>query len=217
MINHWHHCLICVPTHRHAYVNTHTHTHTHTHTRTYIYIYIYILSNPLHECDFFIHTVTRYWAFVELMCVGASQRIPLSVLARNPHKWPAHEISHETRSGWKKGRSVKRQKKWIRREKKRSVGLREQSREWEGHSQQKSAWLVAFVGFSPKYTLVLAHRMHKNCHGIPLIGLGANPSPCLFVYLFVLFFHPLSCLLCVHKQMCNTPDRKWEKPLDYLI
>ena len=36
------------------------------------------------------------WAFVVLVCVGASQRIPLSALARNPHKGPALEISHET-------------------------------------------------------------------------------------------------------------------------
>ena len=32
--------------------------------------------------------VTLCWAFVALVRVGASQRIPLSALARNPHKGP---------------------------------------------------------------------------------------------------------------------------------
>ena len=35
--------------------------------------------------------VTRCWTFVVLVCVGASQMIPLSVLARNLHKRPVHE------------------------------------------------------------------------------------------------------------------------------
>ena len=34
---------------------------------------------------------------------------------------------------------------------------------------------------------------------------------CLFV---LLFFHPLGCVLCVRKEMCNTPGRRWEKPQD---
>ena len=39
------------------------------------------------------------WAASVSLCVGACQRILLFVLARNPHKGPAHAISHETRSG----------------------------------------------------------------------------------------------------------------------
>ena len=109
-----------------------------------------------------------------------------------------------------------REKKWVsKREQKRSVSLIEQSKEGEGNSQQKSAWLVAFVGVSLEYTLALAHRMHKKCHGIPPLALGADPSSCLFVCSFL----PPSrlCVLCVLNEMCNAPGRRWEKPLDDLI
>ena len=86
----------------------------------------------------------------------------------------------------KEERSERRQKKWVsRREQKWSVGLREQSREGEGHSRQKSAWLVPFVGVSLEYTLALAYRIHKRCQGIPLLALGADPSLCLFVSSFL--------------------------------
>ena len=56
------------------------------------------------------------------MCVGASQIIPLSVLARNPHKGPVHEISQET--GSRRGKEGPRETR---------IG---QSR-GKGHSQQK--------------------------------------------------------------------------------
>ena len=45
--------------------------------------------------------MTRWVAFVSVG-VGASQRIPLSVLTRNPHIGLAREISHETGRRWKK-------------------------------------------------------------------------------------------------------------------
>ena len=61
------------------------------------------------------------WVASISLCVGASQRIPLSVLARNPHKGLVHEISHEIER-MREGRSQ------------RSVGRRGQSR--EGRSQQ---------------------------------------------------------------------------------
>ena len=41
-------------------------------------------------------SVTLCWAFVVWVCVGASQRITLSILARNPLKGLVREISH----GW---------------------------------------------------------------------------------------------------------------------
>ena len=34
---------------------------------------------------------------------------------------------------------------------------------------------------------------------------------------FVLFFHPLGCVLRICEEIWNTPGRKWEKPLDDLI
>ena len=40
--------------------------------------------------------------FYSKICVGATQTISLSVLARNPHKGPEDEISHQTGSGGEK-------------------------------------------------------------------------------------------------------------------
>ena len=63
----------------------------------------------LPEQVFDIH-VTRWVVFVSVgVGVGACQRIPLSVLARNPHKGLAREISLGTgRGGRKEGRKVSR-------------------------------------------------------------------------------------------------------------
>ena len=57
-----------------------------------------------------LDVVTRWLAFVSMVVgVGSSQRIPLSVLTRNPHKGLAREISHETGRGREKeGPRVKR-------------------------------------------------------------------------------------------------------------
>ena len=54
--------------------------------------------------------MTRWVVFVSLCVgVGASQRIPLTVLAWNPHKGLAREISHETGRG--RGKEVKRRRR----------------------------------------------------------------------------------------------------------
>ena len=66
--------------------------------------------------------------------VGTIQRIPLSVLARNPHKGLAREISHETGRG--RGKEGYRDSRQERAVKKMSVKTREQGR--EDTSQQKS-------------------------------------------------------------------------------
>ena len=139
----------------------------------------------LEECGIPLHchySVTLWVASVSV-CMGASQRTPLSVLARNLHKGLAREISHET-GRTREGRSQ------------RSVGRRGQSREgqsaeetsrqnrvrrWESGreetSQQKSALQGALWEFSLEYTFALAHRMHKKCYRLPPLGLGANPRP----------------------------------------
>ena len=55
------------------------------------------------------YSVTRWVAFVSVG-VGASQRIPLSVLARNPHKDLSRKISHEIgRERGKEGPKDRRQ------------------------------------------------------------------------------------------------------------
>ena len=43
-----------------------------------------------------LNIVVTIWVESVSVGVGASQRIPLSVLARNPHKGLVREISHET-------------------------------------------------------------------------------------------------------------------------
>ena len=110
------------------------------------------------------------WEFVVLVCVGGSQRIPLSGLVQNPHKGPEREICARNRKKAKEARS--------------------------------------------EYTLALAHRIH-SVTDVSFLALGADPSPCLFVCSFL----PPSrlCVLCVRKEMCSAPSRRWEKPLDDLI
>ena len=84
----------------------------------------------MYKNEFGINNLLRLMCYVTLwvtslsLFVGASQRIPLSVLVRNPHKGLAREISHET-GRMREERSL------------RSVGRRGESR--EGHSQQKGA------------------------------------------------------------------------------
>ena len=80
-------------------------------------------------------TVTWWVAFVSVG-VGASQRIPLSVLAWNPHKGLVHNISHETRRGW--GREGPRDKVTEQSsEEKESVKRRKQDREVDWTNQPR--------------------------------------------------------------------------------
>ena len=90
--------------------------------------------------------------------VSASKRIPLSVLAQNPHKRLGHNISYETRSQHGKAKSQSSQQK-----------------SEEGNSQKR--WLPSkesanvrgwvsvpggCVGILLGYTLAIAHRCTEN-------------------------------------------------------
>ena len=159
--------------------------------------------------------------------VGASLRITLSVLTRNPHKGLARETSLGTGRGLgKEGPRNSRQERAVKR---RSVKRWEQG--WEETSQQKSErWLLRTVDLQMpgwptwedksallvtcgSFTRVHArvspqkHKKHKSVIDLSLLALGANPSPWLF------FFSRL-CILWVGKGMWNTPGQRWEKPLD---
>ena len=81
------------------------------------------------------------------MCACANQTIPLSVLARDPHKGLVCEISHETGRGRGKegpreeGRTVSRREEKeavSRREQKRSVDRREQLREGQSRDESRT-------------------------------------------------------------------------------
>ena len=116
-----------------------------------------------------IRFMTRWMAFVSVG-VGATQRILLSVLARNPHKGLAREISHET--GRERGKQGPRAVE--RRRQNRAVDRREQSVEVggsrllgcvdpeAGFSKVRGCVCVPgdFVGISLEYTLTLPHRYY---------------------------------------------------------
>ena len=82
------------------------------------------------QCD---SVVTRCWAFVVWVYVSARQKIPLSVLAQNPHKGLAYEIPHVTGRGRGKEvpRAVKRRRQSI------AVGRTEKWTE-QGSQQQRA-------------------------------------------------------------------------------
>ena len=169
-----------------------------------------------------LRIVTLCWAFVVLVCVDASQRIPLSALVRNPHKGPERETSAspEVDEGRKVPEKTERVS-WQRRPEEGSqqkvpgedcleirVGYRgDQSTEVRkttyrnrvNQREKMSALLVALWEFSLGYTFALAHRMHKNVTS-PFLRLELTQAR---AYSFVLFFHPLGCVLCVRKEMCN--------------
>ena len=168
----------------------------------YITMYkLFVLDNNYKQA------VIRCWAFVAWVCVGASQRISLSVLVRNPHKGPVRK----TRSGRRKiGPRDIRQESQSRKGHSQQKGVEQNSRQrWKQGREFKSALLVALWEFSLGYMLALAHRMYKKCHRLPSLVLGAD-----HVCSFVLFFQPLGCALRICKEMCNTSGRRWEKPLD---
>ena len=153
-----------------------------------------------------------------LMWANASQWISLSVLARNPHKGLAREISCETRKSRVKARSQSSQQKRAVNRRRGKVTVRDRrvlSEEVgpvdpEAGLANMRGWVSVpggCVGISPGYTLAIAHRCtrkpHKSVINFFLLVLGANLTPCLFV---LLFFHPLGricCVLCVCKAMWN--------------
>ena len=75
------------------------------------------------------------------------------------------------------------------------------------------------VGISLEYTLALAHRCTESHAKV------SQASPFWRLELTQgrvcsLFFHPLvcvCCVLCVRKEMWNTPGWRWKKPLDNLM
>ena len=178
--------------------------------------------------------VTRFWAFI--VCVAASQVISLFFGAKPTQRACTRDLPRD-RNWRREGRSQRktsesaegssRDQLTEQTVKEMRVGHRvDQSTEvkkgscWDlltyrgrvNQREKMSALLVALREFSFEYTLALAHRMHSVTDFSFLVS-RANPSLCLFV----LFFHPLSCVLCVRKEMCNAPGRRWEKPLDDLI
>ena len=160
--------------------------------------------------------MTRWVAFVSVG-VSASQRIPLSVLAQNPHKGFASKISHETRRGGGKARSQNRavertERTGQSREQKRAVSRREQELgpvDSEARLANMRGWVSVPGGFVRNVARIYAHdssqmhrKLHKSVTNFSLLALGANPS----LWLFVLLFFDLSIVyvvFCVFVKKCE--------------
>ena len=169
--------------------------------------------------------MTRWVAFVSV-CVGvdASQRILLSVLARNPHKGLLREISDETaREGGKEGRRENRRnqstdqssyqertvdrsrgKPTVKRRKVtgRTCGLRGRVGQRERMSQ-RSWWLCGgFARIHARANPQMHRKLRKT--NFSLLSLGANPSPCLFV-IFSSALSVVYVVFCVSIKKCEIP------------
>ena len=184
-----------------------------------------------------LYTSVTLWAASVSVCVGASQRISLSTLARNPHKGLGCEISCETGSGrgkedarevsWQRipeedsrqkgaegtsrqNRSVREMKAGQKREKNRSQ--KDDCRLTEARLTYARKWVSipsGFVEVSRKYTPMIACKCTESSTKVSqtslLLRLELTQARfCSFVH----FFHPLGCVLCVRKEMCNVPGRR---------
>ena len=149
------------------------------------------------------------WHSFLLVWVSACQKIPLSVLMRNPHKGLAREISHETGRG--RGKESPRVK---RRRQNREVDWTDQSTEQTraenravSKREQELGCVVSdagltnvrwvsipgnFVEISLEYTLVIASRCTESCTKV------SQTAPFLRVRVWLFSFLPPSrlCMLC---------------------
>ena len=83
-------------------------------------------------------------------------------------------------------------------------------------STDESALLVALWKFRAKYSTAIACKCTESCTKVSY----RLPRSCAWSWpksVFVLFLHPLRCVLSICKEMCNAPGRRLEKPLDDLI
>ena len=91
-------------------------------------------------------------------------------------------------------------------------------RGWVGQRErisQYSWWLCGnFTRIHTHNSPQMHRKLHKSLTNFSLLVLGANPSPWLFVLLFLHFFSCVCCVWCICKEMWNTPGHRWEKPLD---
>ena len=173
--------------------------------------------------------MTRLAAFISV-CVGATQRISLSVLARNLHK----ERERETGSGGgKEGPRLHRESQltkedgreqsiWDSCPEKDTIGRRRQREDGTRAKKTVKRWVSITSGFvevSHNYSPAIAYKCTKSC---TKVSHRLSPScawswPKSVFVRFFLFFHPLGCVLRICKEMCNAPSRKWEKSQDDLI
>ena len=142
---------------------------------SHIYIYIYVCVCVC-VCVFVCVCVTLCWALIS-MGVGKCQSEDSFVLAWNPHKGLAREISHETGRGrGKEGPRVKRSRQ--KRLGQRTDQSTEENRAASRREQELGLWTQArlailrrwvsvpsgFVGISLEYTLERKYRKPGKSH-----------------------------------------------------
>ena len=143
------------------------------------------------------------WAFVVWVWVSASQKIPLSVLAQNPHLCARFPTRLE------EGRKVPEENRDVNR-----TGQSAGKRRWllgpvdsEAGLANVRGWVCTpddFGGISIKNTLALAHRCTECLESITNFALGANPSQCLFVP-FPSTLSVVCDMFCVSIKKCEIP------------
>ena len=165
-----------------------------------------------------LKTSVTLWVVSVSVCVGASQRISLSFLARNPHKGPAREIFHETGSGrWKvapreedsqqKGAAeTSRHERSVKRRTQTAEGRAEKTVDRDESRAEKISQHCLW--FWESFCSSKAHRMHKKCHRPPPSCTWSRPKS-VFVRLF--FSSTLSVVLCVSVNKCEIPLTRDEK------
>ena len=126
--------------------------------------------------------------------MSASQRIPLSVLARNSHKGLSREISSETGRRRGKARSQGSQQKRGVSDSQKKETVREKQLlkeklgpvDLETGSASARGWVTVLgscVGILSEIMLAIATECRKGAKNYSLLTLRANPSPFLFVLL----------------------------------
>ena len=142
------------------------------------------------------------------MWVSASQRIALSVLARNPHKELVREISYETGRRGNARFQYSQQERVVNRNQREATARRGAricgTRGWVGQRERMSQcswWLCGnFARIHVRDSPQMHSKLPKSVPNFSLLALGANPSPCLFVFLF-LHLSIVYVVLCVYKEM----------------
>ena len=152
--------------------------------------------------------------------MSASQGIHLSVLARNPHKEIAREISYETERRRKARPQSRKQELATVRERRRSEGgsywMRSLGLVGPEAGSASARWWVSVpgicVGISLGYTLAIAtdtQKCQKSAKNFSLLTLRDNPSPCLFILLFsTLGYICYICCIFVKHVKCPWPEMR---------
>ena len=157
--------------------------------------------------------------------VSACQKIPSSVLSRNPHKGLAREISHETgrgrgKEGPKENRKGVSQEKWTEQSSRQKSGVADGRERWRLEPVDSDAGLANiwrwvsipgdFVEILLEYTLVLAHR-NTECSKVsetsPFLRLELTQArDCLFFFSSTLSVAYI--VGCVSIKKCEIPPTR---------